>query len=263
MSKLEILGNWRESGIYFGYIQTVEPALADGEWKRFEQELRLPAGSYVLELEYNAFFKESKTGWDWRQIKGIELDGKLERLEFKPVIHSSCLRAVCRFAVNGPEKTVTVVLRIPCTRPLRAWIHGIPEQASATHFFNPVLMGSGELVAVHGVPFPVPQVNFRFVSAWPVSYDTVKMPAKAIWPPLVKSPVETGVYRDGLLESAEGRTFECWGATPEAIHFVGMIHSMDISNGSWYSPRGDNGYSHFVGDRVGRSCCGGSMGRRV
>ncbi len=30
-----------------------------------------------------------------------------------------------------------------------------------------------------------------------------------------------------------------------------MIHNLDIANGSWYSPKGDHGYSHFVGDRAG------------
>ena len=43
----------------------------------------------------------------------------------------------------------------------------------------------------------------------------------------------------------------CHGARIKTAHFLGMIHSIDIGNGSWYSPKGDHSRSHFVGDKAG------------
>lgn len=251
---MDITGNWRESSGYLPHIQTREPTLNEGQAKRFEQQLDLPSGDYAIEIEYNDFF-DSKSGaaikGQWKAFGGLRVNGRVLPLAFQPVLHSSCHRAIAPFRQPEGAPQLELSLDLANTRPLRTWIHGLSGRTRQARYFNPVAMGGGELLMAHGLPFRVPEINFRFVPAWPITADTVETQLAPAWPPPVESPIERGVYRGGLLHRAAGIHIACDGAAPEAIHFLGMVHNMDIANGSWYSPRGDHGFSHFVGDRLG------------
>jgi hypothetical protein len=236
MPRVDLTGNWREQDAYLPYLQTCEPDLPLGATRVFRQLLRLPQGCFGLELEYVPILDKEAgrtIGGAYAGFAGLAVDGQPHSIGFERAdAAGSAWRGRCAFQVSAAEPMVWLSLAVQNTRPLRTWLvcdRDLPAH-SVYHAIAPA--GDLELLLAHGIPFAASSIRrFRFGE-----------------PSLEKTRRDNG----SLLPWQDGQTvFSCGGAPVQAAHFLGMIHNCDIANGSWWSPKGDSGFSHFVGDRAG------------
>ncbi len=224
---IDITGDWRLGNAFSPHIQVCEPVLqgAGEEHRTFNQVLSLPAGQYRIELEYDSKL-DRKPGQaldeSWEDFRGLRINGAVAPLSF---IGSRGAINIT-FEVDYPQ--VVLELSVRNTRPMRSWLVAPGEVPTGGSYRAVAPEGDGELLLAHGVPFLAGKLDF------------VHIPALLCQPP-----------REAIRPWRDGMELNCGGAKVEAAHFLGMIHSIDLANGSWFSPKGDHGYSHFVGDNAG------------
>lgn len=231
-TRIDITGNWRECDSYLPHIRTREPDLQPGESRTFHQSLMLPEGSYYIELEYNANNDKAAgqaIGGAYAGFRGMAADGRSLCIAFKPVGEADAWRGGSSFQVSG---RVELSLTVHNTRPFRTWLLSNDALPASSVYQGIEPCGKGELLLSHGIPFFADSITlFRFGE-----------------PNIEKTRYDHG----SLLPWVDGEmVLPCNGAYVKTAHFLGMIHNVDIANGSWWTPKGDNGFAHFIGDRAG------------
>jgi hypothetical protein len=230
-SMIDITGNWRAQDSFPARLQTSEPDLQDNDRRTFRQRLRLPAGRYAFELEYDSIHDRRP---------GRALQGNLESFDGFAINGRAC-PVPWAITGDGPMRTGTVplvlteaaemalTLSLCATRPLRTRLHAETALPVSSRYHAIPPEGGQQLALIRGIPFLTAGIDPQFIGAW---LDL--RPRTGLRP-----------WQDG------GWRLDCGDVAAKAIHFAGMVSSIDVANGSWYSKKGDHGYSHFVGDRAG------------
>jgi hypothetical protein len=243
ITKIDITGNWQDVNGFPAYIQTREPALKKGELKSFSQELLLPKGNYTLQFEYDQQYDQIHNGSfenNITEFNGFKINGVITRLAFSadsagkniyPVYH-----AKSELIIKETEKTIKLELAIHNTRVMRTWLTGSTMPMANQNFFAVDPGPTKEYLLIRGIPFLARKTDIRETIPW-FKNDELRESANE--------------DRGSLNTWNNGMNFNLQGTKVDKLHFLGMIHNVDIANGSWYSPKGDNGYSHFIGDKAG------------
>jgi hypothetical protein len=237
VSRIDITGNWQD-GSFKPVIQTREPELKSGEAKTFSQEIKLPKGNYTILFEYEPTYDRTVGGLlrnNFDKFNGFKINGLVKTLVFTPVnTRKEIYTAQAHFAVENSSLPIHLELSIHNTRVIRTWLQGSSLQTNNKSYFAVSPRAGNEYLLIHQIPFLVRKTdNMQY---------GIGMSGK--------HPTET-VDR-GALQNAKGEmTFELGGSKVNKLHFLGMIHKIDVSNGAWYAPKGDNGYAHFIGDKAG------------
>ncbi len=237
---IDITGNWHDEAGFPAYIQTREPALKSGELKAFFQELTLPKGNYHILFEYDQQNDHSHNGVfddNYKDFKGFRIDGSVCNLNFSADSAEKGTYKVYRAErelIIDDDKTVKLELEIHNSRVMRTWICGslIPAGNNNYYALNPGK--TREYLIIRGIPFLARKTDLRQDAPW-----------------FQKDEPSLKAERGSLQIWQKGMTFNLEGTKTKRLHFLGMIHQVDIANGSWYSHKGDHGYSHFVGDKAG------------
>ncbi len=234
---VDLSGNWEEEGARIPCIRTREPPVVPGRTRRFRQVLSLPAGIHRIRFRYDRHTDNGPglaLGGSMDPFRGFSVDGRTLPLHFRAEADRPHLwTAEARFRIAAP-RTVPLEIRLASTRvleteitcddgwPLRSrWAAVRPERG-------------GQCLFVHGVPFLVDHVERQFLHAG-FTFDGEVSP---------KLGGTLADWRDGMV-------LPCGDTPARTACFLGMVHRNDLANGSWYSPKGDHGYSHFIGDRAG------------
>ena len=232
---VDITGNWRDTENWLPHIQTREPWLLDGKPNQFQQNLNLLQGNYTIRFEYDRGL-DKKPGWSlngvYEDFQGFQVDGVTIPLCFLPVLEKDNIyQAECEIEIWENAKSVQLELHLLNTRVMRTWIivHGHIPSSQTYQALPPA--GDGEYMLVRGIPFMLRKFDLMFFPAG--------------------RSATVNIDRGSLAPWQNGMEFDCHGAEVNNAHFLGMIHNIDIANGSWSSPKGDHGYSHFVGDQAG------------
>ncbi len=240
-TKLDITGNWQDEQGFSAKVRTSEPALRPDELKSFHQELILPEGSYKILFEYDQFNDLLHGGTfdnDKKIFNGFSIDSVKKELTFRADPPEKGIaryyRAESDFKI-GSKKTVRLGLDIHNTRAMRTWIEGnvLPVTGNKYFALDPGKT-SGEYLLIKGIPFLARKVDIRHDVPW---YSVTEPSLKA--------------ERGSLKTWNNGMNFDLNGTKVRRLHFLGMIHQVDIANGSWYCLKDDYGYSHFLGDKAG------------
>lgn len=232
---IDITGNWHDEEGFKPFIQTREPWIKDEETRLFYQTLSLEEGQYCLLFEYDQFL-DKKDGFslncNYNSFEGLKINDTAYRLKFiQDADNRHIYTAVCDFTISDNEHLCRLELEISNTRVMRTWIKLIGSELPVSTQYHAVSPGmGGEYLLVHGIPFLIGKVDIRHFT------------------PYIPGPVSNEA---NLLQSSSGNVFACHGAEVSTAYFLGMIHNIDIANGSWYSKKGDHGYSHFAGDKAG------------
>lgn len=238
MKTIEITGNWREAAEFLPCLQTHEPPVADGTIKRFSQTLRLPPGLCNVRFLYEAAYDNGRgaaLGKVFTGFNGLSINGRQQLLTFVAGESGEILNANTEFMVAEERPIVEIQLNWGHSRPPRVWVTpsaALPAVEGLRAIPPPD--GKGEFLMAHGIPFLARQLD--------ISWDPAGFSGDHQW---------KHKERGTLQPWKEGMVLPCGGARVNAVYFLGMIHSIDIANGSWYSRKGDHGYSHFVGDKAG------------
>ncbi len=237
-STIDITGNWKDENGFLPYIQTREPALEKEEVKRFTQELFLPKGTYTIRLEYEREFdKENGTalGNNFENFNGFKVNGVTNTLNFHlDSITKKIFLAERKINITETKEKIKLELAVHNTRVLRTWVTGNFMPNTNQKYFAVDPGTTKEYMLVHDIPFLLRKTDFRQTAPWFTKID-----------PSVNAD------RGSLKLWDNGMNFNLDGTKVSKLHFLGMIHQVDIANGSWYSAKGDEGYSHFIGDKAG------------
>lgn len=240
--RIDITGNWRNESIpQQDGIQVREPWLKRGQRTVFRQSLRLPPGTYQLELRYDPLTDKQPgpglaLGGNLSRFDGLLVDGRRRRLAFVRDEELGVYVARCTFSSLGDKGETEFSLALRNTRVMRTVLLAARPFHEGSQFLAipPAHEGNrrGECCLIGGIPFLLRRVTSEFFMAnleWTHRmYDTGEL----VW------------WQDGM-------RLDCADTTVETVHFLGMIHRYDLANGSWYNEKGDHGFSHFVGDRAG------------
>jgi hypothetical protein len=233
--RLDITGNWQEFDDFLPVIQTSEPPLKEGESRSFKQNLTLPAGQYAIVLEYDVN-RDQKDGGALRgcypDFTGLAINGQTTPISFSREDDKKSWIARLPFTVAAGAPSVALALAVGNTRVMHTYLESAQDLPIHDRYVAVPAPEGGETLLVHGVPFVIRE-NYAYQSER-------GQPHKHL-----------GVYRGSLYAWNENVEVPCFDVPVEKIHFLGMTHKIDFANGSWYSPKGDNGYSHFVGDKAG------------
>ena len=238
INKIDITGNWQDKEGFLPYIQTREPELKDGELKSFSQELSLPEGTYSIVFEYEPAYDKSKGAAienKFENFTGFKINGILNNLSFyADSTDKNIFLGESKVAITEAVKTFKLELAIHNTRVMRTWLTGSSLPYKNQKYFAVAPEQTKEYLIINGIPFLARKTDIRHFMPW-------------------FNKIEPAVNADrGILKTwNNGMTFNLEGTKVEKLHFLGMIHQVDIANGSWYSTKGDHGYSHFVGDKAG------------
>lgn len=226
----DLTGNWRNTARFEPCIQTREPDLKEGETLTFQQALSLPEGDYTLMLEYDPNLDKgpaSALNGKLKGFEGLSINGQVQALDFNRTDTKTPNISSCTFHVNAGDKATNLQLALHSSRPPRTRLHS-PQPLPGTSKFLAVAPDTdGEPLLAHGVPF---------------------LARKLEW---FRSGLAKGIDHGSLQPWHDGMDFDCANTPVKTAYFLGMIHNIDLGNGSWYSPKGDHGYSHFVGDQAG------------
>ena len=235
--RIDITGNWQGENGFLKNVQTHEPELEEGELKIFSQELKLAKGSYTILFEYEPEFDKTPGGVfnkDLTSFEGFKINGLIRTLSFSPTTtKKDNYQAECRFKVDN-NSPIKLTLAIHNTRVIRTWIIGnnLNKQSDKYFAINP--HPGKEFLFVHQIPFLVRKTdNLQYGVGFNGTHPTEK------------------ADRGSLNATGGMAKFDLDGTKVGRLHFLGMIHKIDISNGSWYAKKGDEGYSHFIGDKAG------------
>ncbi len=235
ISRIDITGNWQDENGFKATIQTHEPELKDGELKIFSQELKLPKGSYNILFEYDQEFDKEPGGAlenSLTEFKGFKINGKVNPVTFSATSEKKDVyQAKCGFTVRDPSEVIRLEFAIHNTRIIRTWLEGNTFTRENKNFFAVDPGSVNECMLIHQIPFMVRKAdNLQY---------GVGLPKLDI------------VDRGSLKPWNNGMSFNLDGTKVSKLHFLGMIHKMDVGQGAWNSLKGDNGYSHFIGDKAG------------
>lgn len=237
ITKIDLTGNWQD-GNFKSVIQTKEPDLKPGELKTFTQEFKLPKGTYQILFEYEPTFDKTAGGLlenKFEGFRGFKVDGSVKPLTFIASSPKKDLyRAQAQFTVENSLLPVRLELAIHNSRVIRTWLQGNFAGLNSRTFYAVNPNPGKEYLLIHQIPFLVAKTdNMQY------GFGTQG-----------KHPTETADR--GALENQQGKmSFDLGGTQVNKLHFLGMIHKVDVSNGAWYAPKGDHGYSHFIGDKAG------------
>ncbi len=230
MQTIDITGNWHDTAQFDPRIQTREAALTQGETRTFQQTLDLPTGDYDLLIDYDPNLDKETglalgkklTGFD-----GLSINGQAQTLDFTHANDQSPYSARCGFHAAEGNAATELKLVLHSTRAPRTRLHSAKPLLSDSPYLAVAPDGIGEPLSAHGLPFLTRHIQW------------------------FRSGLEKGTDHGSLQPWKEGMDFDCAGTPVKTAYFLGMIHNIDLGNGSWYSPKGDHGYSHFVGDQAG------------
>ena len=237
-SVIDITGNWRSSEVFLPYIQTREPAIKDGHTKTFTQTLSLPKGIYTIRLDYDTNQDRGEGAsvcGSLYDFPGLSIDGNVFPLKFEknpppePRYQGPTYVARTSFEVTEDAHETTLSLTLLNTRVLRTRITSEAPVPTSALYRAAKPSDGGELLVARGIPFLLRKIVWRGQMGW--------------W--------ERGCDNGSLQTWKDGMTLDCGGAQVKVAHFLGMIHNIDIANGSWYTPKGDHHSNHFVGDKAG------------
>ena len=239
MTTVDLTGNWRNTVKYEPKIATRDVSLKDGETKSFEQKLILPEGTYTLLFEYDPFWDKADGRAlenNYEDFQGLKINGETRKLAFRKLAEGEFQKndyrqepyhASCVFEVTDGNSAVNLSLELVNHRTFRTWVLS-PNPLQVDKNFHALKPDQGgELLIAHGVPFLTREMKWY------------------------NCGLGQGIDRCAIRPWRDGYTLDCGEVKVKTAHFLGMIHNMDIGNGSWYSPKGDNGYSHFIGDQAG------------
>lgn len=228
---IDITANWQGAEGWSDRILVREPAVRDREWRSFRQTLLLPAGSHELELVYDAaddHFQPPVLVDSETSFRRLRVDGLLCAIELAPRDAAGQRRGRLRLA-RAEDAAVALEMTIASTRPLRTILHAGTSCPHDDRYVAVAPESADQVVLARGIPFLTHGVDAQFIGAW-----------------------LDGRERTGLgPKDADACSFPCDDVATRRIHFAGMISSFDVANGSWYSAKGDHGYSHFPGDCAG------------
>jgi hypothetical protein len=236
--KIDITGNWQDDDGFKANIQTREPDLKDGELKNFSQSLKLPKGSYSILFEYEPEFDKSPGGAfenHFAGFKRFKINDVINPLMFSATsAKKNVYQAKCIFTVNDVSAITRLSLALHNTRVIRTWLESTNFTKKNKNYFA-VDPGIGnEYLLIHNIPFLARKTdNLEYGIGF-----------------RIKSPL-VDADRGSLKTWNNGMSFDLGGAKVGKLHFLGMIHKVDLGSGSWYAKKGDEGYSHFIGDKAG------------
>ena len=235
---VEITGNWSDQEGFRPLLQVREPELTNEEVKVFTQELNLPEGNYSVSFEYNNINDRSSgraIGNQYESFNGFEINGRKHVLKFTKASEGEGIyRAQTAFQIKGDQVT-RLKLAVRSTRPLRTWLKGNSIPLDNNAFFAVKSdTEEKEYLLVRGIPFQVRKTNTLIYAPW---FRVSDQPWSG--------------DRGSLKPWSNGMHFNLEGIEAEKIHFLGMIHNVDIANGSWYRDHNDYGFAHYVGDQAG------------
>lgn len=238
-TKADLTGNWCDTSGFESTIRTREPELQEQQSNRFCQQLKLSRGLYTIYFEYDPFWDKAD-GYalqgQFENWQGFRLNGVVQPLSFKKLdipqpdyfaYRKEPWQAVCPFEVQQDQAVLDLSLSVRCQRPFRTWIESTVPLKAGCQYRAVKPDDGGQLLVAHGVPFLVDQMRWYLCG--------------------LGQKVDHGTIRPW----EDGYTIDCGRVSVKAVHFLGMVHNIDIGNGSWYSPKGDHGYNHFVGDQAG------------
>lgn len=230
---IDITGNWHEGAAPAAHLVTREPDVGDGETRTFRQSVRLPAGEFALEVEYHVAADRQPgraVGGDPALFRGMKISGREVDCHLAPSREGRFRVGTVTFAVEQ-DATLELEQAVCATRPLRTRLRSEAALPHSGRFRAIRPTGDGQHFLLRGIPFRATALDATFLAA-----NLDLRPRVAVRP---------------FPERGEGWTLSCGGVRAHRIHLAGMISSFDLANGSWYSPKGDHGYSQFIGDRAG------------
>lgn len=228
VTSIDITGSWRSSNDSDRIIVREPPTNS----RAFEQILRTVPGRYVLEIDYSPSrdaVPGSSLGGVFENYQGLTVNGVITPLNF--VKNGDVFTATAGFVAIGYQTCLELDFlntRAPVTRLLNSHF----KKHSRFHALSPA--NEGELMAVRGMPFLLRKHNF-FESTIDRTH----------------SGRDLGIDHGSLLEWRDGMSLDGKGVPAQTVHFLGMIHNIDLGSASWYCRHGDFGYAHFVGDDAG------------
>jgi hypothetical protein len=239
---IDITGSWYAKGGLGSSLQVYEPDVLEGESCVFHQEIHLSPGRFTLELLYDTWLdrrpgRSIADKFDF--FDGLKIDNVVCPVTFTAAPENDHLfTASCIFDIPPDGGTTRLELAVCNTRPLQTIVCSGGDLTTgdnpALYAALPPLGEGGEMMLVHTIPFLLRKLDIRHDPAGFHGDHPFR-----------------NADRGGLVPWEDGMTLSCFGVQARAVHFLGMIPSIDIANGSWYAKKGDHGYSHFAGDRVG------------
>ena len=234
--RIDLTGNWHTGEFFPDRIQATELPLGAGETTTFRQSLDLPPGQYRVQIVYDPSQDKvpgQALGDRVGQFRGLSIGGDACILCFRPETGTGKLVAGQDLIVEHPGDSVDLALVLGNTRVPRTLLiadGGLPVRPRTNAVPPPA--GGGEWMVVRNLPFLIRET---------VTYRS-----------------ETGRLADvravnhgSLVPCAKEAILPIPDVAVQRMHCLGMVHNIDIANGSWFSPKGDHGYTHFVGDRAG------------
>ncbi|MBK7711414.1 MAG: hypothetical protein IPJ37_11015 [Bacteroidales bacterium] len=239
--KIDITGNWQEENGFPQYIQTNEPALKPGELKTFSQTLMLNKGIYKIAFEYdeqNDHYSGFALDNHFQDFRGFRINGIAQNLTFSSDSAGKgkykVYRTECPLTVEEESAAISLELDIHNTRVMKTSITATSSIPVSKNYYAINPGKTKEYLMVRGIPFLVRKTDLRYDAPW-----------------FQKTEPSLNAERGSLNIMKNRMIFNLDGTKTNKVHFLGMIHQVDIANGSWFSPKGDNGYSHFLGDKAG------------
>lgn len=231
--RIDITGNWVwQDAPPLGLIVSQPEPPREGNL--FTQTLQIPACACRLSLLYkqDCDHLPGKALFHWPERFPLWVNGQKEDLFFSRVEDSSQYIARVRF--DHPGGALSLAARVQdthCFNQTLLELSGVDALPTADCYALPV-EGEGELTIVRGVPF------------WSVHHsEPIQMWGYGRW-------LSRPAPRWQMADWSQGPVL-CGDTPVDTLFCLGMTHCYDIANGSWYSRKGDAGFHHFVGDRVG------------
>ncbi|MHB1484695.1 MAG: hypothetical protein ACYCYI_08525 [Saccharofermentanales bacterium] len=244
LTKIDITGNWHEGDSFDEKIIMSEPDVADGAIRHFNQRLKLSKGDYILSLVYDAILdrKPGRSLLDkYQGFDGFSINGVRQIIDFTGSAENDKVFEARTGIRLESDDEVSLGLDLCNTRPMYTYLIAgeakldIAGNASDSEYYGILPDEGGEALIAHGIPFITRQIKKSFMIPGFFLEDQPK-----------------GKDRGSLFGWESGRVhMDCAGIKAKAIHFLGMVHNIDLANGSWYNEKGDEKYSHFAGDKAG------------
>lgn len=202
-----------------------------GEGNLFTQRLELKAGKYELKLIYDSSRDHAPMKTLFGKADGFRLciGGKEREISFAADSNEIVYSAVIPFEVEQ-DGEIELTARVLDTRMLETHLRCNIEPEKSR--FAAVDCG-GKVTVIRGIPF-LSRRHTDAISCWNGNRYLAK-----------PNPV------GGMVDWKTATAVSAGDTKAKRVYFLGMTHAYDIANGSWYAPKGDHGFSHFVGDEFG------------
>ncbi len=237
MCTVDITGSWMPREGFLSHIVVSEPEILSGDRAVFTQTLVLPAGDYRLHLLYDERLDRGPLhalGGNARTLDGLSVDGVPVSLPLHAA--GDLLEGTCPLSSTG--EPIQLRLAWGDARVCRTLLEGEKPWDNSGCFVAVDPQEEGELLTIRSIPFLLRTFcQTHQAPCMPQGYG-------------IDNPILD--FDGGNLSEWENSVYyPLGGARPSRLHFLGMTHNVDFANGSWYSIRGDDGFSHFVGDHAG------------